>query len=158
MVQDLSYHSESILTSLPVSGGFSTYIANRPCLYSRKEVGILIISRPSEQCTGYFWSALCSWLILSISYICQMPSCLTLSFWVALHKLKVLKHLLWIFPPTCNFGSIRKAESQLFKTTINNNHRIIESPRLEKISKIIQSNHPPMTNISSLNHAPQYSI
>lgn len=27
------------------------------------------------------------------------------------------------------------------------NHRIIESPRLEKTSKIIQSNHPPTTNI-----------
>ena len=28
------------------------------------------------------------------------------------------------------------------------NHKIIESPRLEKTSKIIQSNHPPITNIS----------
>ena len=33
-------------------------------------------------------------------------------------------------------------------------HRIIESPRLEKSSKIIQSDCPPTTNISSLNGAP----
>ena len=32
--------------------------------------------------------------------------------------------------------------------------RIIESPRLEKISKIIQSNCPPTTNICILNHIP----
>ena len=33
--------------------------------------------------------------------------------------------------------------------------RIIESPRLERTSKIIQSNRPPTINISSLNHVPQ---
>jgi len=38
------------------------------------------------------------------------------------------------------------------------NHRIIESPRVEKTSKIIQSNHPPTTNISPLNNVPQYNI
>ena len=32
--------------------------------------------------------------------------------------------------------------------------RIIESLRLEKTSKIIQSNHPPTTNISPLKHVP----
>ena len=32
--------------------------------------------------------------------------------------------------------------------------RIIESPRLEKTSKIIQSNHPPTTNISPLKNVP----
>jgi len=37
------------------------------------------------------------------------------------------------------------------------NHRIIESPRMEKTSKIIQSNCPPTTNISPLNHVPQYN-
>ena len=37
-------------------------------------------------------------------------------------------------------------------------HGIIESPRLEKTTKIIQSNSPPTTNISPLNHVPQYSI
>ena len=35
---------------------------------------------------------------------------------------------------------------------------IIKSPRLEKASKIIQSNHPPTTNISPLNRVPQYHI
>ena len=35
-------------------------------------------------------------------------------------------------------------------------HRIIESPRLEKTCKIIQSNLP--ANISPLNHAPQYNV
>jgi len=38
------------------------------------------------------------------------------------------------------------------------NYRIIESPRLEKTSKIIQSNHAPTTNISLLNHVPQCHI
>ena len=38
------------------------------------------------------------------------------------------------------------------------NCRIIESPRLEKTSKIIQSNHAPTTNISLLNHVPQCHI
>ena len=33
-------------------------------------------------------------------------------------------------------------------------HRITESPRLEKTSKIIQPNHPPTTSISPLNHVP----
>ena len=36
----------------------------------------------------------------------------------------------------------------------NLNHRIIGSPRLEKTSKVIYSNHPPATNISPLNHVP----
>ena len=31
-------------------------------------------------------------------------------------------------------------------------HRIVESPRLEKTSKIMQSNHPRSTSISPLNH------
>jgi len=36
---------------------------------------------------------------------------------------------------------------------------IIESARLEKTSKTIQSNHPPTTNISfPLSHVPQYNI
>ena len=33
-------------------------------------------------------------------------------------------------------------------------HRMTESPGLEKTSKIIQSNHPPSTNISPLNYVP----
>ena len=32
--------------------------------------------------------------------------------------------------------------------------RVIESPRLEKASKTIQSNHPPSTSISPLNRVP----
>ena len=35
---------------------------------------------------------------------------------------------------------------------LGTNNRIIESLRLEKSSKIIQSNHPPTTNILPLNH------
>ena len=38
------------------------------------------------------------------------------------------------------------------------NHRIIASSMLEKTSKITQSNHPPTTNISPLNHFTQYNI
>lgn len=34
-------------------------------------------------------------------------------------------------------------------------HRIIESTRLEKNSKIVQSNHTPTTNVSPLNHIPE---
>lgn len=37
-------------------------------------------------------------------------------------------------------------------------HRIIESPRLEKTSKIIHSNCPPVTNISHWTTFPQYNI
>lgn len=34
----------------------------------------------------------------------------------------------------------------------------VQSPRLEKISKILQSNRLPITSISPLNHVPQYNI
>jgi len=37
-------------------------------------------------------------------------------------------------------------------------NRIIESLRLEKTFRIIQSNFPPTTNIFPLNHVPQYNV
>jgi len=49
-------------------------------------------------------------------------------------------------------------ESEIQKAASTNipenggDQRIIESLRLEKTSKIIQSNHPPIINISPLNH------
>lgn len=45
-----------------------------------------------------------------------------------------------------------KRKKKLLKHCIMESRRIMESPRSEKSSKIIQSSHPPSTSISLLNH------
>lgn len=46
--------------------------------------------------------------------------------------------------------------SYLSSYLFSNMHRIVESPRLEKASKVIQSSCPPTTIISPLNHVEHF--